>query len=353
MGFLRTIYYNYETPILLGLWFAINICISIYNKAVFQFYKFDFPFLTASIHLTVTFLGTIACQALKVLPPSVKLTWDEEYWSLMKYSVIYTANIWLATLSVLVASVPLNQIIRASVPIYTIITNFVLFRETIDKKLLLPISVVIAGCAATVTGDLEVTLVALLVLNISCFASAVKGIQSQKIQKMEVKLGATDILRYMCPPAVGLLMLGALVSGELQTIVLNIDKYNDHGLWAILLGAGLLAFSMNVVSLRAVALSTPLTMNVLGNVKQAATSFIAIPLFGTEPTFLLILGVTVACAGSYWYGDMVKRKPVVDEITDKRSVSLDAGNVESQISEIKEKNKQETLPYDVSADELI
>lgn len=316
MNFIRSVYSNYEVPILLGIWFVINIIISIYNKAVFQFFKFDFPFLTASIHLSVTFIGTVSCQALHLLPPSTELKWDKDYFQLLQFSVIYAANIWLATLSALIASVPLNQIIRALVPIYTIVTNFIVFGERVERKLFLPISVVIAGCAATVTGDLDVTIVALIILNISCFTSAVKGIQSQRLQMGDgVKLGATDILRYMCPPVVTMLMMGALISGEIQDVMLNSQKYSDKTLLGVLIGAGLLAFTMNIVSLRAVAVSSPLTMNVVGNVKQATTSFIAIPLFGTEPTFLLILGVIVACAGSWWYGDMVKRRPVTPDET--------------------------------------
>jgi len=300
-GFFKEKFVNYEAAIFLGLYFILNMTLSIYNKAVFQFVHFDFPLLTATIHLLFTFSGILFLQKSGLLPTPPVLKWDAVYIRQLWFNVVFTVNIWLATLSVQVASLPLNQILRSIVPIITISINYMAFSESISKKLLLPIAFVVFGCVLTVSGDLSTDVIGLVIVGASCIISSLKGILTQRVQQDDIKLGAADVLRYMCPPAIFQLVVFAIMMGEVTEFYMKFDQYNNIGTAVVLCGAGVLAFLMNIVSFRTAHLSNPLALNIVNNVKQVVVALIAIPIFGSEPTSLLISGVIVACIGSYWY----------------------------------------------------
>jgi len=275
--------------------------------------------LTATIHLVFTLAGILICQKSGLLPPPPKLEWDAVYLRQLGFNVVFTVNIWLATVSVQVASIPLNQILRSIVPIITISINFLVFKEYISKRVLPPIAFVVFGCVLTVSGDLSSDIFGLMIVGASCVTASLKGILTQRVQQEDIKLGAADVLRYMCPPAIFQLVLLAFLMGEVETLYMNFDKYNDMTLGIVLCGAGCLAFFMNIVSFRTASLSSPLALNIVGNVKQVIVPLVAIPIFGNEPTTLLICGVIVTCIGSYWYA-ATQRKETLSKAEDDVSV---------------------------------
>jgi len=287
--------------------------------------------LTATIHLVFTLAGILILQKSGLSPAPPKLEWDAVYLRQLGFNVVFTVNIWLATVSVQVASIPLNQILRSIIPIITILINFIVFKEYISKKLLLPIGFVVIGCILTVSGDLSSDISGLMIVGASCVAASLKGILTQRVQQEDIKLGAADVLRYMCPPAICQLVILAFLMGEVETFYMNFDKYNDMTLGIVLCGAGCLAFFMNIVSFRSAGLVNPLAMNIVGNIKQVIVPLVAIPIFGNEPTILLICGVFVTCIGSYWYA-ATKRNEALSKAEDDLSVDRSPQSIKTPVS---------------------
>eukprot|EP00915_Cephaloidophora_sp_WS-2016_P002705 GHVH01003659.1.p1 GENE.GHVH01003659.1~~GHVH01003659.1.p1 ORF type:complete len:379 (+),score=37.21 GHVH01003659.1:120-1256(+) len=331
VNYLREACHISELVVVLSGWFIVNLVITIYNKAVFQFVDMNYPMITTSVHLAFTLIGVVIFRKLGIVESAPSPGWDMKYVRLIMFSVLFTGNIWLSNWSVMVASLPLNQILRASVPLITVFINFAVYHEPLRKEFLPPIAVVVMGCMFTISGDLTTTTFGLMLVLISCAVSSLKGIISQKSQVNE-GFGAPDILRYMCPPALIQLAIGSILSGEVNDLGQNPDKLYSLRVWTILAGAGVLAFATNMLSFRAVVVSDPLTMNVLANLKQVITSFIAIPLFGNEATLSLFVGVAVACGGSYWYASvrqgMSQKREVDDNVLPNVLGKSDIGKTE-------------------------
>jgi len=115
-----------------------------------------------------------------------------------------------------------------------------------------------------------------------------------------------DLLTRTSPLACLLCVLYAYKSGELVSVR---ESFRQEGgaCWSrvlVLLGNGVIALGLNVVSLSANKRVGALNMTVAANVKQALTILFAVVLFHLTITPLNALGICVTLAGGAWYASV-------------------------------------------------
>ncbi|KAH0476326.1 MAG: uncharacterized protein KVP18_001456 [Porospora cf. gigantea A] len=317
---LANTYYRYEPVVMLFSWFWLNVGITIAVKLSFREDKFEFPMAMTCIHMVFTFAGVKLSQALGFFTPAPRPS-TEALTKIFFFSFLYTVNIWLSNASILAVSLTINQVMRSTVPLFTLIIGSVAFRERYSWKVVPPVLVVILGVLFTIKGDVDVLTVAGFALVLmACAASSLKGIVSRKAQ-VSNGLTAMDLLLYMCPLAVVQLTIFAAATGELQTMLNDQAIMNNSSLWIRLSLLGVTAFLVNVTSFKSVVLSSPLTMNVLANLKQVLTSLISIWIFGGIVTPALTLGIFTTSIGAFWYSQTARANPASLDV--KRQEELD------------------------------
>jgi hypothetical protein len=82
---------NASSIIWLGVYFILNISLTIYNKYVMQFTKFKYPWTLTSIHTLFTSVGCLIFALLGAFKPT-KSNWRKRA-VLFGFSLLYTLNI--------------------------------------------------------------------------------------------------------------------------------------------------------------------------------------------------------------------------------------------------------------------
>ncbi|KAI5203982.1 TPT-domain-containing protein [Aureobasidium subglaciale] len=283
----------------LGLYFFMNLGLTLYNKAVLN--NFNFPWLVTTFHTSSAALG---CWCIMLLAPSqLKLSHvgSREQLVLAAFSVLFTVNIAISNVSLAMVSVPFHQIVRSTTPVATVLIYRYLGRSygTMTYISLIPI---IAGVGLSTYGDYYATLLGASLTFLGVFLAALKTVATNKLLTGSLKLPALELLFRMCPLAAIQSLLWATATGEVSRfLTFTAEGKLTPGLIFALLGNGFLAFLLNVTSFQTNKLAGALTLSVCGNVKQVLTVVLGIVLWDLVVRPMNALGMVIALGGAAWY----------------------------------------------------
>ncbi|KAI5247640.1 TPT-domain-containing protein [Aureobasidium subglaciale] len=284
-----------KTKILcLGLYFIMNLGLTLYNKAVLN--NFRFPWLVTTFH---TSSAAVGCWVIMLVAPSqLKLSHvgSREQLILVAFSVLFTINIAISNVSLAMVSVPFHQIVRSTTPVATVLIYRYLGRSygNMTYISLIPI---IAGVGLSTYGDYYATVLGASLTFLGVFLAALKTVATNKLLTGSLKLPALELLF----PAVQSL-LWATATGEVSRfLTFTAQGKLTTGLIFALLGNGFLAFLLNVTSFQTNKLAGALTLSVCGNVKQVLTVVLGIVLWDLVVGPMNALGMVVALGGAAWY----------------------------------------------------
>jgi hypothetical protein len=283
----------------LGLYFLMNLGLTLYNKAVLG--KFNFPWLLTTFHTTSAALG---CWSIMLIAPEqLKLSHvgRQEQMVLVAFSVLFTVNIAISNVSLAMVSVPFHQIVRSTTPVATILIYRWLGRSygIMTYVSLIPI---VAGVGLSTYGDYYATLLGASLTFLGVFLAALKTVATNKLLTGSLKLPALELLLRMSPLAAVQSLLWATATGEVSAfLTFTSEGHLSKNLIFALLGNGFLAFLLNVTSFQTNKLAGALTLSVCGNVKQILTVVLGIVLFDVVVRPMNAFGMVVALGGAGWY----------------------------------------------------
>ncbi|EMD37089.1 hypothetical protein CERSUDRAFT_84109 [Gelatoporia subvermispora B] len=327
----------------LALYFAFNLGLTLYNKGVLV--RFPFPYTLTALH---AFFGSIGGWVLKSRGAYVPARLDaRSELALAAFSVLYAVNIAVSNVSLQLVTIPFHQVVRAATPIFTTILSAFLFGMQFNQRKLVTLVPVICGVALATYGDYYFTFSGLLLTLLGTFLAALKTIYTNVLQSRGPALTTTptpsrhtetlsmehllpprlglhplDLLTRMSPLACAQCILYACLSGELTELFKyircapQVDAYTGCHLrgWVgilALLGNGVIAFGLNVVSLTANGRVGALSMTVAANVKQALTILCAVVLFELTIAPVNALGIGATLAGGAWYAFVEYREKML------------------------------------------
>lgn len=267
------------------------------------------------------------------------------------YSTLYAANIAISNASLRLVSVPFHQIVRSTCPIFTLAIGFLLLAKKPKKASLLALLPVVLGAALACFGDMNATRFGIFLTVLGTALAALKTVvtnllqggnketkeqredgqelksinsdtqQESFIQRCQSSIQtyafhytALELLEVMSPLACVQCLLASHFSGELQDVYIRFVErtITDQFDWSLLFSLainGCTAFLLNVVSFQTNKVAGPLTMTVVGNLKQVITILLAFHLFHLHVRSINISGIMIALFGTAWYGTIEwKRK---------------------------------------------
>jgi drug/metabolite transporter (DMT)-like permease len=167
------------------------------------------------------------------------------------------------------------------------------------------------GVSLSYLGEINLTKIGFFLTVLCCISSSMKSIFIKLILSGEYKLQPNELMARISPFAAIEMFFFSNVMNEPQSIFTNNQFQPSITNSFLFLFCGVEAYLLNLMNFMATNLTTPLTMNIAGNVKQVVTIIVSVCLFDKVITKLNLFGILVVTIGSSWYsliGIITKKK---------------------------------------------
>jgi drug/metabolite transporter (DMT)-like permease len=256
-------------------------------------YGFKFPLLLTSCHMLFSFLALAPFMLTPAMLPRHADTLRRSWRGFVAIGLFMALNISLNNSSLVEMTLSLNQVIRASIPVFTCLLAIVVEsrRPTQSEAvslLVLTAGVMVAVWEGTVAGSPRA--VAL------CLAGTVSN-AAMMTTSGKVLAEKVDVLRltfYTAPVSLTALVPAFLASGEASRFANDYMPLHGRDAYVIILATSAVALSYNVVHSLMIQQTSAVTTTVLGEVKIVGLMVLSYVLLGEKKAFTLKM--TVGCA---------------------------------------------------------
>lgn len=275
------------TAWLVASWYASNIGVLLLNKYLLSVYGFRFPLLLTACHMSAcAVLSTLAQHASPRPRSSSSPRSHRQLARVALLGAVFCASVVAGNVSLRHLPVSFNQ-------------------ACATYAALVP---VVAGVAIATGGEPSFHLFGFVMCVAATVGRALKTVlQGILLSSEEEKMDSMDLLRYMAPVAV-LLLVPATLAMERDAfgVVAGLAREDPSFLWLLLCNS-CLAYFVNLTNFLVTKHTSPLTLQVLGNAKGAVAVVVSILIFRNPVTVVGMLGYGVTVAGVVLYGEAKKR----------------------------------------------
>jgi drug/metabolite transporter (DMT)-like permease len=289
--------------------------VTLLNKAAFATVDFHYPYFLSFVHMVCNSIGSqFVFWSLerdvksgqtgifqRLLGKIVRKDLDDtgkKY--IIAFSVIFSLNIAIGNVSLRHVSVNFNQVMRSLVPAITILIGLLLGKNISSNRIISVVPVVI-GVAMACFGDMTYSALGFFYTVFCIFLAAIKVVASGEMLTGSLKLHPVDLLGHMAPLAIVQCITLSFLTGEINEIASRPELYTSFYPIAVVLISGVFSFSLNICSLMANKLTSPLTLCIAANVKQVLMIAISTIIFQTPISPLNGAGILVVLMGSARY----------------------------------------------------
>lgn len=299
-----------------AVWFCLNVGLTILNKAVFSNFAFPYPMTLSCVHYICSGIGAKMCMNMGGIK-SCKLDYAG-FKSIALFSLVFNFNILMGNASIKVVSVALSQTVRAVIPAATMMVTYFLLGTVYKKNVICSVLPVILGMMIACCGDVgNFTVTGMTILLLGCFTSGLKVVMTKVLLSGKNSFHPFDLLSKVTPFCV-IQLIPIIYLVEFPSIMENSAEIPNVTIYAVLL-TGVMAFTLNVTNFFTNRLVAPLTLTIVGNIKQVTTIMISIAIFHTSVTTINGVGIVITLFGGAYYSYVNRKRGNNNAILDKEN----------------------------------
>lgn len=278
---------------------AISTSITLFNRAVFSVYHFNYPSFVTLVQIVVSIVYMYALRSFNFLE------FENVSWAKAKRIAPLAIFWWLYVVSGVTAlrylNVPMNSVLRRSTVILVVIGEWRLFSKRPTGRSLVALALMLGGATVAGLSDLTFSLPGYLWVSVCIFGTAAYLLLI-RLLKDSTGMSQGSLLFYnnvlALPLMAAFLVLG---TNELEG-VLAFPRLLEPQFVAFLLLSCSQAFLLNLCIFRCTLVNSPLATNVTGQIKDIATTALGMVLFSDVIyTAANVAGILVGLVGSIGY----------------------------------------------------
>ena len=310
----RHIPQEYIRPLVVVWWYSSNIGVVLLNKYLLSNYGFKFPvFLTICHMFACTVLGQLSVSFGLVKGQNIAVS-RHRLLRIGLLSAVFCFSVVAGNLSLKYIPVSFNQAIGATTPLFTALLSFVVLgavEQPATYATLVPIVVgIVIASQFEPLFDLLGFLFALGAAASRALKTVLQGLllsDEGGAGRASEKLNSMNLLRAMAPASlVFLLPVSLLLETGALASVAQLTRSHAAFLPLLLLNC-LIAYSVNLSNFLVTHYTSPLTAQVLGNLKGVVATAVSVMIFHNPVTITGMIGYAITTAGCAMYSEAKKR----------------------------------------------
>ncbi|XP_074582579.1 putative sugar phosphate/phosphate translocator At3g11320 [Curcuma longa] len=299
---------RFFTFTLVASWYASNIGVLLLNKYLLSNYGFRYPIFLTMCHMAAcSLLSYVAIAWLRVAPMQTVRS-RLQLVKIAALSLVFCGSVVSGNVSLKYLPVSFNQAVGATTPFFTAVFAYIMTVKRESWITYITLIPVVSGVIIASGGEPSFHLFGFLMCIGATAARALKSVlQGILLSSEGEKLNSMNLLLYMAPIAVVLLLPAAIIMEEnVVGITLALARKDIRIIWYLLLNSSL-AYFVNLTNFLVTKHTSALTLQVLGNAKGAVAVVVSILIFKNPVTVTGMLGYTVTVIGVILYSEVKKR----------------------------------------------
>jgi len=321
--------------VIISIWMCISISLIMYNKWLLSYKHYRFPLAMTMCHQACTaMVAQITCRLGIKGMKAPELTPEQFKSRILPIALLFAASIALSNLAVSYLTVPFMQMLKASIPTFSLLIGFITGVEVFNMKLLLCVMGVCGGVVIASIGEAEFVPVGFCIAVVGLITEAARLVLTQRLlQGQDIKFNAITGNYYTAPIAFGTLAVPFLYF-EAQRWIETVDVA-DMGPHIVL--NGLLAALLNISVFIVLTETGAVSYSIAGQVKDWMNILVAIPVFGNVVSPLQLFGYVIAVVHVFYYKklrtqmDQEKAQKLVEE-KERQKLTEATQNLPSMLS---------------------
>ncbi|XP_037673282.1 solute carrier family 35 member E4 [Choloepus didactylus] len=270
------------------VWLLAGASMSSLNKWIFTVHGFGRPLLLSALHMLA---AALACRwgARRPLPGRTRHR-------VLLLSLTFGTSMACGNVGLSAVPLDLAQLATTTTPLFTLALSALLLGRRHHPLQFVAMGPLCLGAACSLAGELRAPLAGCGFLLVATCLRGLKSVQQSALLQEE-RLDAVTLLYTTSLPSFCLLAGAALV----LEAGLTPPPAPDSQLWACILLSCLLSVLYNLASFSLLALTSALTVHVLGNLTVVGNLVLSRLLFGSRLSGLSYVGIALTLSGMFLY----------------------------------------------------
>ncbi|XP_074149764.1 solute carrier family 35 member E4 [Sminthopsis crassicaudata] len=276
------------------VWLVAGTGMSSLNKWIFAVHGFRYPLLLSALHMLAAVLVGYPLAGRRARGPLAARARRRVF----LLSLTFCATMACGNLGLTYVHLDFAQMVYTTTPLFTLALSRALLGKRHHPLQYAAMGPICLGAACSIMGEMHFHRAGCCFLFAATFLRGLKSVQ-QSVLLREERLDSVALLYLTSLPSFCLLLGAALVlelggpgPGPAPT---------DHGLWLLLLLSCLLSVLYNLASFSLLALTSALTVHVLGNFHVVGNLALSWLLFGSRLSGLSYVGIALTLLGMFLY----------------------------------------------------